>query len=85
MFRLSSPHSHEDGLVLPAKNWEKLEGLGEGLAFIANSAAHILYLFFVISASKLILTVTYQLNQFFKLFYDIFYYMVARQQSRRRS
>ena len=46
MFRLSSPHSHEDGLVLPAKNWEKLEGLGEGLAFIANSAAHILYLFF---------------------------------------
>ena len=36
-------------------------------------------------AAKLILTVIYHLNQFFKLFYDIFYYVVARQQSRRRS
>ena len=40
MFRFSSPSSHEDGSVRLAKNWEKLEGLGLGLAFITKLAAY---------------------------------------------
>ena len=43
MFRFSSPPSHEDESVRLAKNWEKLEGLGSGLAFIAKLAAYPLF------------------------------------------